>query len=489
MRFGFSSRRRRHVMLGAVILVLSLQLWVTPDIALGQDDPDPMRFEKDIKTFRAWDRKNTLPDEFVLMLGSSSIRMWPSAESFPNLRVVNRGFGGAHISDLIHFKEDILLKYKAAQCILFYCGGNDVAGGKSAKRVIADFRAFQRILRDHAPATALIFIPIKPCPKRWHLWKEASRVNSAIAQQAEADPLLHYADTATPMLKTGSPPAADLFISDMLHLSAKGYTMWTKVSRPLMDHAIRRFAEANLVLYEELTPTAFRQRLALAPIAYVPLGTLEWHGEHLPLGSDGLQAKHFFQILAHEVGGIVLPMLYLGPDREKTINGKGLYGMDLGSMHWEADHKYADQQLDGSAYWISESDFKVILEATWQQLARAGFKVVVAHGHGPSTGFSQKHFKEWEEKYGMKFFNCWGPKDGNDLGIMVDHAATNETSLVMALRPELVHMEYLPRNMKQWPIGVGGRDPRIHASAKLGWQAVRIQKERMTEILKKALAE
>jgi len=471
------------------MLLVSMQLCFTPDLATAQDDPDPIRFKKAIEDFRAWDKKNALPDDFVLMLGSSSIRMWPSTESFPDLKVVNRGFGGAHISDLIHFKEDILLKYGAPQCVLFYCGGNDLAGGKSAQRVIADFQAFQGILQDHAPATALIYLPIKPCPKRWQLWEEASRVNAAIAQQAQTDPLLYYADTATPMLETGAPPAEDLFIADMLHLSAKGYAMWTQVARPLMDHAMRRYVEANLVLYEELTPTAFRKRLAQAPIAYVPLGTLEWHGEHLPLGSDGLQAKHFFEILAREVGGVVLPMLYLGPDRKKTVSGKTLYGMDLGSMHWEADHKYADKQLDGSAYWISEPDFAVILEATWKQLARAGFKLVVAHGHGPSTGLSQRHFKTWEEKYGLKFFNCWGPKDGGDLGIMVDHAGTNETSLVMALRPELVHMEYLPADMKQWPIGVGGRDPRIHASAKLGWQAVRVQKERMAEILKQALAE
>lgn len=42
------------------------------------------------------------------------------------------------------------------------------------------------------------------------------------------------------------------------------------------------------VEYALLTPGDFRTRLAEAPIAYLPLGTLEWHGEHLPLGSDGL---------------------------------------------------------------------------------------------------------------------------------------------------------------------------------------------------------
>ena len=63
------------------------------------------------------------------------------------------------------------------------------------------------------------------------------------------------------------------------------------------------------VLYVELTPREFRKKLSEAPVAYLPLGTLEWHGEHLPLGSDGIQPYHFFQEVAAEAGGIVLPML------------------------------------------------------------------------------------------------------------------------------------------------------------------------------------
>ena len=65
------------------------------------------------------------------------------------------------------------------------------------------------------------------------------------------------------------------------------------------------------VLYEELTPTEFRERLVEAPVAYLPLGTIEWHGEHLPLGSDGLQSREFFIMLARETGGIVYPMLFV----------------------------------------------------------------------------------------------------------------------------------------------------------------------------------
>ena len=241
------------------------------------------------------------------------------------------------------------------------------------------------------------------------------------------------------------------------------------------------------VLHEELTPTEFRQRLTEAPIAYLPLGTLEWHGEHLPLGSDGLQAKHFFEILAREVGGIVQPMFSLGPDALEEMNGVEYYGMDRGNFVKGEKYQYPRQQLDGSAYWVPDSTFYILVDATLKQLARAGFKIVVAHGHGPSTGFVRDHAVEFEEKYGLKIFNCWGYRDDEGLGIMVDHAAMNETSLVMALRPELVHMEYLPADTTQWPVGVGGKDPRIHAGAEFGWKAINIQKERMAELLKNQL--
>ncbi len=71
---------------------------------------------------------------------------------------------------------------------------------------------------------------------------------------------------------------------------------------------------ADHLFYKQLTPTEFRARLAAAPVAYLPLGTLEWHGPHLPLGADGLQSQGFFVHLAEQVGGIILPMLFLGSD-------------------------------------------------------------------------------------------------------------------------------------------------------------------------------
>src|SRR3972149_6065830 len=86
------------------------------------------------------------------------------------------------------------------------------------------------------------------------------------------------------------------------------------------------------VLYEDLTPSEFSARLEVCPVASLPLGTLEWHGLHLPLGSDGIQSQEFFERLAAEAGGIVLPKLFIGPDFDTLINDHAYYGMDCGRL-------------------------------------------------------------------------------------------------------------------------------------------------------------
>ena len=254
------------------------------------------------------------------------------------------------------------------------------------------------------------------------------------------------------------------------------------------------------VEYALLTPSDFRTRLAEAPIAYLPLGTLEWHGEHLPLGSDGLQSFSFMKDLARETGGIVLPMLFLGPDMMKTAGEKELYGMDYWLSQEEGKMHMAGQQLDGSAHWVPDELFHQIVEHSIKQLSRAGFKIIVAHGHGPSTRHVIQHWEEWEQKYGVQIYTCWswnirGENDveaseisGREgLGIMTDHAASNETSLMMYYYPELVRMDHLPSDTAQWPLAVAGKDPRLYASAELGHKTVEFQKERMTRLLKQAL--
>jgi len=246
------------------------------------------------------------------------------------------------------------------------------------------------------------------------------------------------------------------------------------------------------VLYAELTPHEFREKIKECPIAYLPLGTLEWHGEHLPLGSDGIQSQGFFVRLAEKIGGIVLPTLFMGPDYyEKIGDNDYLYGMDNWTGEKIVDKKIREPaQLDGSAYWMPDESFMNLIDCIFQQLKRAGFKVVVAHGHGPSTAFVAKHEKDWFDKYGLMVINCWGSEyDGEGMGIQVDHAGMNETSLVMAIRPELVQMNRLSKSSEpeNIPEAVSGKDPRFHASREKGEKIIEINLERMANILYKNL--
>jgi creatinine amidohydrolase len=240
------------------------------------------------------------------------------------------------------------------------------------------------------------------------------------------------------------------------------------------------------VLYVELTPDEFSARLEKCPVAYLPLGTLEWHGDHLPLGSDGLQSAGFFKKLALETGGIVMPMLFIGPDGYDTvINGKEYYGMDCGKV-FSDQCRYEIQQLKGSAYWVPDSTFDIMMNGIMKQLSRAGFRIVVAHGHGPSTNYIGSHIEEFKNRYNLVVLNCWG-NDPDDLCLMCDHAGANETSIMMYLHPELVHMKKLPADTSVWPLGMLGRDPRIHASIKYGKAIIDFEVDKMKTVITREL--
>ena len=148
-------------------------------------DPDPARFEQDIRTFEDWDRQNSFPQDAVLFVGSSSIRMWQSAECFPDLPLINRGFGGSHTSDVNHFAERIVLKYKP-RVIVFYAGDNDIEAGKTPQQVFDDFQAFASLVHKQLPQTRIIYLPIKPSLARWSKWPRMQEANAHVEKLSKA---------------------------------------------------------------------------------------------------------------------------------------------------------------------------------------------------------------------------------------------------------------------------------------------------------------
>lgn len=237
---------------------------------------------------------------------------------------------------------------------------------------------------------------------------------------------------------------------------------------------------ADAVRYAELRPHPFRARLQARPVAYLPLGTLEWHGEHLPLGADGIISEGLMVEAARRFGGIVLPPIHLGPDRSALqADGRQLVGMDTADRV-TSPHR----QLDGSCYWVCEGLFLQLVDAILAQLARAGFRAVFADGHGPSRRSWVTAIPEREQRFGLKLLGVTDEVRPRWRSQM-DHAARNETSLVMALRPELVDLGRLSADRAVWPQGVGGEDPR-DATADHGRQCLEASLETVGRLLEAA---
>ncbi len=220
-----------------LVLILTSSLGLLSQTNLVKT-PDPKRFDKQINAFVQWDKKNSYPEQAVLFVGSSSIRLWPTREAFPGYKVINRGFGGAEISDVLFYIKETTLKYKP-KVIVFYCGDNDIADKKTPQRVLNDFKTFTEIVHKQLPATKIIFLPIKPSLARWQLWPVMKKANKLIKQLCEKQSFLMYCDTAAPMLGKDGAPQKDLFIEDGLHMNEKGYAVWNKTLSPLLELLVK----------------------------------------------------------------------------------------------------------------------------------------------------------------------------------------------------------------------------------------------------------
>ena len=191
-------------------------------------------FESEIAEIEARDQVDARTRGGIVFVGSSSIRMWPElAADFPGLPVLNHGFGGSTLADVIWFAPRIVLPYAPREIVL-YAGDNDLAAGRTPEQVLDDYSAFVRLVRSTLPSTRLVFLSIKPSPSRWTLAEPMRRANALIAQAIARDTLATYVDVFTPMLDSSGRPRPELFQADSLHMTPAGYALWRARLAPLV---------------------------------------------------------------------------------------------------------------------------------------------------------------------------------------------------------------------------------------------------------------
>lgn len=223
-------------------LLATLCLLLIVPVVTAADDPDAaeqtriLKWEPTIQKFEKADRENPPSEGGILFVGSSSIRLWDLEKSFPGLDATNRGFGGSHIADSVHYFDRFVVPHKP-NVIAMYAGDNDVAGGKTPCRVLEDFRQFVAKVETSLPGTKVVYIAIKPSIRRWNLVHKMRAANALIAADCAENDLLEYVDIDTPMLGDDGMPRKELFAKDGLHLSPAGYELWNGLVEPHLSTA------------------------------------------------------------------------------------------------------------------------------------------------------------------------------------------------------------------------------------------------------------
>jgi len=152
------------------------------------------------------------------------------------LPVINRGFGGARMPDVVYYVERIVLPYHPRAVVLF-AGTNDISGSKpaNARQVYDSYLAFVQCVQGSLPETIIYFVAITPTPARWKYWSIASDANRLIQEHTQNDPRLRFIDLTEHLLGADGKPERSLYRIDRLHPNAKGYVKWTAVIKPRLE--------------------------------------------------------------------------------------------------------------------------------------------------------------------------------------------------------------------------------------------------------------
>lgn len=189
-------------------------------------------WEGEISAFEHLDSVQPPPKDGIEFVGSSTIRFWTTlAQDFPDSPVYNRGFGGSEIVDSTHFASRIIFPY-APRKIFFRAGGNDLANGKSAAEVFADFKEFATLVHSNLPTAEIYYVAWNPTPSRWKQHEAEKALNGMVEGFIHAQPYLKYIETYDMVLDATGRPQPELFRPDQLHFSAAGYRLLVERVRP-----------------------------------------------------------------------------------------------------------------------------------------------------------------------------------------------------------------------------------------------------------------
>jgi len=230
------------------------------------------------------------------------------------------------------------------------------------------------------------------------------------------------------------------------------------------------------VRYERLRPAQIRTRREACPVAYLPIGTIEWHGVHNPVGLDTLKIHALLECCARDIGGLVFPPLYYGESREQALMEANPATREpiAAEMGLDADNFAAGYMRESIT---DQNDrYHRLLLHVFHQIRSLGFQVlVVGAGHYPLLDHARSAAALFHQEQGRPRMVTWA-MSGYELVTgrfepCGDHAGKWETSLLMHLDEGMQDLSLLPEDRSTPPVGASNNGVQ-DASAEFGRLAV-----------------
>jgi lysophospholipase L1-like esterase len=193
-------------------------------------------FWSDIQAFKKQDARQTAPANPIVFVGSSSFTRWKDVNaSFAGYPIINRGFGGSTLVDVIRYAYDVILPYQPKQVVI-YCGENDLAseGNISAEETVLRFKTLFGMIRTNLPDTRISFVSIKPSPSRSSLQGKVKEANKEIQSFLKKQKNTDFIDLYDAMLDARGNMREELYVEDRLHMKPEGYTIWQRIIGPFL---------------------------------------------------------------------------------------------------------------------------------------------------------------------------------------------------------------------------------------------------------------
>lgn len=220
-----------------LLVVLTGRTVLAQSVASPQPSSPQHPFWNEIAEFKKKDSIQHPPAGAILFVGSSTFRKWTTVhEDFPGYTIINRGFGGSTLPDVIQYAKDIIYPYHPKQVVI-YCGDNDLASAEkpSAKKVYKRFVKLYDMIRKHLHDVDIVYVSIKPSPSREKLMPVMEETNDLIHDFMAKHSHASFIDVYHLMLNPQGHPMDELFVGDKLHMNEKGYKIWQKAILPHLD--------------------------------------------------------------------------------------------------------------------------------------------------------------------------------------------------------------------------------------------------------------